>query len=141
VPRRVKLSTREMGEVTLLLIDRAADGTWEAEWESLRNTVFGAQFSVISRDVLNHALNGWSKPLSEALGISPEGAILKIPLISRECFLRRNCPMYEPRDCSPRALNMPRCFEPGGVTAEIARATASQAIDEWRNHVHLVVIQ
>lgn len=139
--RHIKLPTREMGEVRLLLIQQEAGGTWEDEWELLRETPFGTQFSVISKEVLDHALHRWSKPLVDALGIPPAGALKKIPKVSRECIKRSHCIQYEAKNCFPEAKAMPWCYEPDGVNDETVRQTATRAIQEWRDGVHLVVIQ
>lgn len=138
--RQVKLSTREMGDLHLLLI-REEGGCWESEWEPLRGTVFGNQFTTISKETLDHGLNRYSRPLVDALGISPEGALKKIPLESRECFRRRVCPLYEPKNCFPEAKNMPWCFEPDGVASEGVRYAATRAFEQWRDRVYLVVIK
>jgi len=140
VSRRIKLPTREMGEIKLVLIDEI-DGKWEPEWEPLRGTIFGDQFSRISKEVLDHALHRWSKPLAQALGIPPDGAIRKVLPVSSECYRKKSCQLYIEKNCHPLAKNMPWCFEPTGVSEEVVRLTATQALTEWRDHVHLVVIQ
>lgn len=138
--RQVKLPTVEIGEVELLLIDQDEDGKWEPEWEPLRETVFGDQFSVVSRDVVNHALYRYSRPLADALGVPPWGALKKIPKVSRECYRRKSCPLYDKRLCYTDSANMPWCFEPDGVEPETVRLTATKAIELWRDRVYLVVI-
>lgn len=130
-----------MGEIRLLLISVEKDGSWEAEWEPLRNTVFGDQFSVISKEVVEHALKRWSRPLADALGIPPEGALKKIPEESRACFRRQVCPLYLPKNCFPEAKNMPWCFEPDGVPDPAIRYAATRAFEYWRDRVHLVVVR
>src|SRR4051812_1481223 len=100
-----------MGDLQLLLISEEADGRWEPEWEPLRGTVFGDQFTVMTRETIEHGLHRWSKPVVDALGISPEGALKKIPPGSRECFRRKVCPLYDPKLCFPESKNMPWCFE------------------------------
>ena len=140
MPRLVKLPTLEMGELHLLLISESK-GVWEEEWEPLRGTVFGDQFTVLSKEVLDHGLHRWTKPLVDALGITPEGALRKIPRESRECFQRKRCPLYIPSRCFPESKNMPWCFEPDGVASEQVRHTATRAFEYWRDRVYLVVIK
>lgn len=138
--RKIKLPTREMGELEMLLIRERA-GQWEPDWEPLRGTVFGDQFSVVSKEVMDQGLERWSKPIVDALGIPPSGALKKIPPVSRECFLRRTCPLYDPKRCFPEARNMPWCFEPDGVADPLVRHTATRAFEFWRERVYLVVVK
>jgi hypothetical protein len=130
-----------MGELRILLISVEKDGSWEPEWEPLRGTVFGDQFSVISKEVLDHALHRWSRPLAHALGIPPVGALKKIPQEGRSCFRKEVCPLFDSKQCFPEAKNMPWCFEPGGVPDEPVRYAATRAFEYWRDEVYLVVVQ
>jgi len=130
-----------MGDVRLLVIEQQPDGSWEDEWELLRKTPFGAQFSVISKEVLDHALYRLSRPLVDALGIPPAGALKKIPKASKECFRRERCIYHDSKNCHPEGKQMPWCYEPDGVEGEEIRQTATRAIQEWRDGVYLVVIQ
>lgn len=124
-----------------MLLISVEEGRWEAEWEPLRGTVFGDQFSVITKEVLEHALKRWSRPLADTLGIPPIGALKKIPLEGRECFRRGKCPLYNPKQCFPEAKNMAWCFEPDGVADETVRYAATRAFEYWRDGVYLVVVQ
>lgn len=137
----MKLPTREMGEVTLLAISEH-NGVWEAEWDVLRGTPVGDQFSVISQETLNHALWGWSWPLAQSLGPCPEGALRKIPKTARECVKRGSCPLFNVKQCHPLAKpnQMPWCFEPEGFSENVGKV-ATQAIEEWRAGVYLVVVK
>jgi hypothetical protein len=138
VSHRIKLSTREYGELRLELVSTNDDGTWEPEWEPLRGTLFGSLFSTLSKEELNHALRGWTQPMARALGIPPEGALKKVP---RQCARRSVCPLHIPNLCFPESKNMPWCFEPDGVGPEIIRNQATRAIELWRDRVYLVVIK
>lgn len=125
----------------MLIISVERDGLWEPEWEPLRGTVFGDQFSVISKETLEHALKRWSRPLVDALGIPPVGALKKIPVEGRECFRRGTCRLYNAKQCFPEAKNMAWCFEPDGVADETVRYAATRAFEYWRDGVYLVVVQ
>lgn len=138
--RQVKISTREMGDLRLLLISER-NGVWEEEWEPLRGTVFGDQFTKMDRETVEHGLHRWSRPVVDALGISPEGALRKIPPESRECFKRKRCPIYDPKFCFPESKNMPFCYEPDGVADESVRYAATRAFEQWRDRIYLVVIK
>lgn len=143
MPRRVKLPTLEMGEVQLLLLDG-----WEKEWAVLEGTAFGDQFSTVAHEAVEHALRRLSRPLVDALGIPPAGALRKVPKVSRECFMRlkraglpRPCPLYDRFTCYPTAPEMQWCFEPDGVEDETARKMAARAIELWREEVYVVVVE
>lgn len=128
-----------MGEVRLL-VTWEKQGCWEADLEPLRGTRIGEQLSFISQSDLNHALHGFSRPLVDALGIPPAGALRKLPEASKECAKRETCPFYVARDCHPGAKKMPWCFEPGGLS-EAAQTAAARLIAEWREGVYVVVVK
>lgn len=138
--RQVRLPTLEMRDLQVLLISSKGD-EWDPEWDLLRGTVFGDQFSVVSKEVVDLALQRLSKPLTQALGIQPQGALRKIPLKSRACFRRKSCPLFNPKQCFPEAPNMPWCFEPDGVELETVRLLATQAIELWRRGIYIVVVK
>jgi hypothetical protein len=138
--RQVRLPTLEMGDLQVLLVFTVGN-EWEPEWEPLRGTIFGDQFSVIPKEAVDHAFHRLSKPMTKALGIQPRGALRKIPLESRMCFRRNKCPMFDRKQCFPEARNMPWCFEPDGVEPESVRQLATQAIELWRRGIYIVVVQ
>lgn len=139
--RLVKLPTREMGEVQLLLLSG-----WEKNWTVLKGTVFGDLLSVVSREAVDHALHGLSRPLVDVLGIPPEGALRKIPKGQGVCWhrvrrpgQRRACPI-QGAECHLRAEKMPWCFEPTVDDGEVRRV-ASKVIELWRQGVYVVVVE
>lgn len=138
--RRLKLPTLELGELEILAI-RESDGQWDPEWEPLRGTIFGDLFSMVPKSALDHALVGWSWPLVQVLGLSPEGVLVKVPRASRQCYRRRKCSLYIARDCHMQSKKMPWCFEPDEVEDEAVRKAAAKAIEEWRQGVYLIVIR
>jgi hypothetical protein len=135
----MKLPTLERGEIIVLAIS-VKDGKWEPDWEPIRGTAFGDQITVVSRETLDHALHGFSRPLSRALGIPPAGALKKVPKASRQCYVRSKCPFVDPRACRPEATKMPWCFEPDGFDDENVRRTATQAIEQWREGVYVLAV-
>jgi hypothetical protein len=136
----MKLPTAERGDIEVLAIE-VRDGRWEDEWEPLRGTIFGKQFSAVRRQDVDHALHGLSRPLSAALGIPPAGALRKVPKPSRACYVRPKCPFYEPRACHVESSAMPWCFEPDEVEDETIRQTAAKAISMWREGVYLLTVE
>lgn len=140
MPRRVKLPTLEMGEIQLLLVD-----DWSHGWEVLQGTVFGEQVSVVSREVVDHALHRYSRPLVDTLGIPPDGALRKVP---RECWRRlkreenpRACILYDKGRCLTTSPDMPWCFEPDGDFDEVIRKKGAEAIELWHEGVYIVVVE
>jgi len=139
--RRMKLANAEFGGHIEVLAIQETDGQWEHAWEPLRGTEFGALFSVVSKETLDHSLNGWSKPLTEALGLSPAGALVKLPKDARECYRRAKCPLYNGYWCHLPSEKLPWCFEPAGeMESQAVRDTAAKAVEQWREGVYLLVV-
>lgn len=133
------LPTLEMGEIKVLAVFEKG-GFWEPEWDPLRESRIGAQFTVLDNSILSHALNGWSKPLVDALGIPPVGALKKLPLAAKQCRRRQVCPLYDPKQCFPEAAKMPWCYEPDGTSSEPFVRAAARAIEEWRQGVYVLIV-
>jgi hypothetical protein len=138
--RQVRLPTLEKGDLQVLLVYTVGD-EWEPDWEPLRGTTFGDQFSVVPKEAVDHAFHRLSKPLTQALGIQPQGALRKIPPKSRVCFRRNKCPLFNPKQCFPEAKIMPWCFEPDGVEPESVRLLATQVIELWRHGIYIVIVK
>lgn len=136
--RRMKLPTREMGEIQLVSL-WSKDSQWEPEWEPLRGTPIGSLFSQVQQSDLDHALHGLSRPLVTALGLPPEGCLRKLPIAHRSCAKRLQCPLYQVQYCHPLSTKMPWCFEPMGLFGEEA-VMATKAIELWREGVYVVVV-
>lgn len=137
----MKLVSHEMGGfVEVLTVNQNEDGTWEAPWEPLRGTVFADQFTTTTKEVIDHALHGLSRPLTDALGIPPAGALRKLPKAARECFQRQGCVFYEPKKCLIGAKHRPWCFEPDEIADEDVRKAATKAIEAWEQGVYVVVV-
>jgi hypothetical protein len=138
MPRRLKLSTAEMGMLELQLL-YSYQGVWEEDWALLQGSFLAESFTVTTKEVVDHALRGWTKPLVTALGIPPEGALRKLPPTAKVCSSLRGCPHSGP-DCHPLAKKMPWCFVPAGVVAP-AEPKASEVVQLWREGVHIVVLE
>ena len=139
--RRVRVKTVEMGFVELLLIYEN-NGVWEDEWAPLQAaTELVAHLPRLSKEAVEQAFIGWSKPLVNGLGPPPKGVLLVIPKVTRECFLRRRCPFYMKGDCLSTAKKKPYCFEPDGFEDEAQRRLASECVKHWHEGVYVVVVQ
>ncbi len=138
MPRRLKVSTRELGPLELYLV-YAKGSEWEPEWKPLQGTEIGDLFTVVTKEVMDHALWGFSRPLVDALGLPPQGALRKMP--HPQCSARVGCPFYEPRDCVPAGKNLPHCYRPEGLTSDESRGLAYEAVRLWREGVYIAVVQ
>jgi hypothetical protein len=134
VPRSLKIKTAEIGIIEALVI-RQEGGVWEPEWEPLRTTPAGVLIPVMPREYLEHALRGWSRPLVQALGIAPFGALRKLNLHeSRVCHRRKQCASHRSEDCVIDSKDLAWCFEPEGLPP-IAR----ELVRLWRESVYVLV--
>lgn len=138
--RRLRVKTREKGFLEIFAFTEAADGSWETGWEGLRNTVLGGLVSRVPRSSFNHLLHGYSGPFVSALGISPAGALLKLP--SAACDKQRTCALYDKRNCLVASRKLPWCYEPTGIVNLDAAAvrTASDLVFLWKQEVYVIAV-
>lgn len=134
----MRLKTREHGFLEAFIIQETL-GAWEPEWEPLRGTRVGASFSRVTQRDLNHALNGWTHPFVEALGLSPEMALAKLP--SGQCDKAAVCILHDARKCLVTSKKLPWCYEPAGFDAldATARAKAAEVVFLWKQQVYVVI--
>lgn len=125
-----------MGFVEMFLIYAKGD-EWEESWRPLHGTEIANLFTVLTKEVMDHALWGFSKPMVTALGIPPEGALRKM---SPQCANRQGCTFYEARDCVPTGRNLPHCYQPVGLPEE-SRMLAYEAVRMWREGVYIAVVK
>lgn len=134
--RLVKLQTRELGDLHLMLI-RSQGGVWEEAWEPLRHTRYAEFITVTNKEVLDHALHGWTSPLIKILGPEPKFILHRLSPDAHQCELWRKCIFYRKKDCVPKAPLMPNCFQPVGVPPEIGY----EILRLWRESVYVVVVE
>jgi hypothetical protein len=123
-----------MGTLQLYLIYSYA-GAWEAEWAPMAGAL---DLPVVSKETMDHALRGWTRPLVDGLGPAPAGRLLLMPRAARNCALRTTCPTYDPKRCGALLKKKPWCFEPEGVEA---RLLVTEIINMWRDEVYVVVVE
>jgi len=133
VPRRLQIPSAEMGTLQLYLIYEYA-GCWEDEWAPMQGVL---DLPSVSKEVMDHALHGWTRPLVDALGPPPKGRLLLLPRSARECAQRATCPSYDLKRCGALLKKMPWCFEPDGVEAKLL---VTEVISLWREEVYVVVV-
>ena len=139
MPRRLKLKTQELGDLELYLIYQYGK-TWEDTWEPAQGLSAMSLLTVVGKDVMDHALAGWTSPLVKALGIPPEGALRKLPVENRVCERKDPCPFYRPKECVPLHPKMPWCFDPGGIEDPNARRLLAELVKFWKEGVYTVVV-
>jgi hypothetical protein len=140
VSRRLKLATREMGMIELLLIYQVGD-VWEDAWKPLQGTPLGDFLPVVSDEVMNHALHGWTRPLVDALGLPPVGLLRKMPEEHRACEHRERCIFFDSAQCVPAGKKLPDCFQPENLATDVARTLAYEVIRLWREGVYTVAVK
>jgi len=124
-----------MGGTLELYLIYEYGGKWEPEWVALQAT--GLDLPRVTKETMDHALIGWTKPLVNQLGPPPKGKLLQLPKEARECQQRATCPMYDPKTCGLMNKNMPWCFEPEGVKPG---ELAAEIVKFWRDEVYVVVV-
>lgn len=136
MPRRLRLQTTELGPLELFVIYEE-NGVWEESWRPLQGHPITDLFTRVSKEVYDHALLGYTKPLVDALGLSPEGCLRKLPLTHSVCAQKAVCPHFDKKQCFPMAKKMPWCFEPAGVDGADARRLAAEVVAMWRESIRL----
>ena len=133
MPRRLSLPTVEMGRLELYLI-YSVDGVWEEEWRALQTA--GMDITEISKEDMDHALHGWTRPLVDNIGPPPNGLMRR--LVSKECALKEGCPFYRKTDCTALSKKMPWCFEPVGY---FPGNLSGEIIKLWREGVYVLIVR
>ena len=140
MPRRLKITAREMGPIELQLIYQTGD-MWETTWAPLQDSAIAALLPVVSDETMTHAIRGWTKPLVTALGLPPQGALRKMPKEHQQCEHRARCPFYMAANCVPTAKKLPDCFQSENLGTPEARILVYEAIRLWREGVYIVVVK
>jgi hypothetical protein len=136
VPRRLRLPSVEMVSIDLYLIYEYS-GVWEEEWRPIQGVL---DLPSVTKEDMDHALHGWTRPLVGQLGPPPDGRLLLLPRTARQCGNRNTCPMFDRKDCKLQAKKMPWCYEPDGFNPA-HRALVAEVIKLWREEVYVVVIR
>lgn len=137
MPRRLKILAPEMGGTLELYLIYSYGGVWEEEWRLLQKVV-QLDLPAVSKEVMDQALVGWTRPLVNALGPEPKGKLRLLPRVTRECANRDTCPLFDRAQCGSLLKRMPWCFEPDGLEE---KALAAEVIKMWRDEVYVVVVQ
>jgi len=140
VSRRLKIASAEMGFLELYLIYQyGAD--YEADWKPLQGHPLAGLFTSVSKETMDHALKGFTRPFVQQLGLPPLGCLHKIPTGSRECAHVAECPFYDKMACLPTSKKLPNCYQPAGVEGDVARQLGHEVVALWREGVFIVVVR
>lgn len=137
MPRRLKLATKELGYLELYLIYENK-GEYEPTWKPLQGSSFLGVVTVVSKETMDHALHGYTRPFVQQLGLAPSGCIRKLPTVYQQCGQREQCIFFDDTRCHPVSPKMPNCFEPYGV---VPRDLGHEAIRLWHEGVYIVVVR
>jgi hypothetical protein len=129
-----------MGPLELFLIYEL-DGVWEEEWRPLQGSSVCSLLTVVSQEVMDHCLYGWSSPLFKTLGLPPWGALKKLPEEATRCYQRKNCVFFDKKTCFPVAKRLPWCYEPEISEDEKVRQLGNDIIKLWREGVYVIIVQ
>jgi len=124
-----------MGTLELYLIYDEG-GIWELEWRELQGVPL--DLPEVSKEDMDHALHGWTRPLVDGLGPPPKGMLLKLPKTARLCAHEQTCPFYDKRRCGLFLSKLPWCFEAAGLEAP---KLVAEVIKLWRQEVYVVVVR
>lgn len=123
-----------MGPLELYLIYDEG-GIWEAEWRELQGVM---ELPAVTKEVMDHALHGWTRPLVDGLGPPPEGMLRLLPKAARHCEHERTCPFFDRRRCGLLLSKMPWCFEPAGFGAP---KLVAEVVKFWRSEVYVLLVR
>lgn len=119
--------------IQLYLIYQYGD-EWEGEWSELQGVM---DLPSVTKEVMDQALTGWTKPLVDRLGPPPKGKLLQMPRTARHCAHEKTCSLFDRKHCSPLEKKMPWCFEPEGLEPKVL---AAEIVKLWRSEVYVVVV-
>ena len=134
--RRVNIPSNP--PITLLAISERG-GVWEERYRPLEGSFIGDLFSHTDRRAIDDAIRGHEAPLRKSLGISPQGALRKLP--SRECAKRLSCTFYDQRKCKILSSKMPWCFMPEGLGVTGIDDLVTEVIAEWKKGTFVVIVR
>jgi hypothetical protein len=120
------------------------DGTWEKEWEPLRQAdgmeIFRDLLSPISWIAYQELLHRHAKPFLKEVGLRGDACLKKIAMEEISlCYYREDCPSYDPKACAAH-LTPPPCFGIGG-SEEKVRNIVGRLVDLWRFRFYTILVQ
>lgn len=139
MPRRLKVATKELGDLELYAI-YSQNGIWEKDLAPIQEWA-EPLVTVITKEVFDQALLGWTSPLIKTLGLAPHYTLRRLTKEAQGCFQNKKCPFFEKKQCQPLSKKMPWCFEPNIGVEEVRRKLAAELIGYWREGVYILAIE
>lgn len=143
--RHFKIQDPEWGEFNLLVLHEDKEGSLDEEWKAFQEhsevAHIGALFSRVTQDAYQDALNKYTTPLIQELGLPPEGCLIKTPSEMKLCAHRKSCAMYEKGVCLGDNPKVPTCYqaEGGGLEPSIEIQVA-RVFELWRMGFYIIVV-
>ena len=135
--REIKLSSGpQWGTDVFLLRPTPTKGDAWGILAPLRGTRWEQTITVISGEVLSHALHGHTMPLIRALKAGPKAQMIKMQ--DQDCLLKSGQCLGASGDCHP-CSKVPDCYAAPLEDLE-ARHAASVVALAWRKGYHVVVV-
>lgn len=135
-----KVETQHYGTLRIFAIRQNPDGTWEPEWEPLRQSGMEEVLdllSPISYIAYSELRARYAKPFMDEAGLPPKACILKLTEETSLCVFRDTCPTYGP-ECSAKT-NPPVCYDPSVEDLEI-RPLVARLISLWRLGFYTILV-
>ena len=140
--RELTFNTEAQGEIRLLVSVATEELPW-GDFDVLRGTSWQAGITLVSGDVLSHALHGYHHPLVRELGRPPSTNGKLLNEAEGACALAGGCLGWDPKHCRPsgelknKEPGPPDCYE-----APLMGATevATRVCLAWKEGRHTVVV-
>jgi len=135
--RPITLDDPSQGEIKLMVVVPHKGDPWGV-LAALRGTPWAEQLSVVSGEVMSHALHGWATPLMRVIGPEPKYRGLHLPKKVGGCALKSGCILSSPK-CRP-GKKPPMCYEPMSYTGEIGLALTT-VVMSWTEGRYVVIVE
>lgn len=155
------------GEITVFTFVILPDGSWEPEWEVLRQAHLAEQealrrvphakrsahekmggvsalvdlIGVIPWHVGQQLRQGDAQPMLSHEVLDPSGCLRKLHTSLSPCLHRESCPSWDPRRCQAMSSKQPPCYDLNIQTEPMALVKANRILDLWRMDSYVVCIE
>lgn len=154
MPSQFQIEDETWGVIKVFAIHQKEDGTWESEWEPLRQAE-GVEHILdliepLSYDVYQELRHKHIQPYLENQGLPPEACLIKLDENSSLCHYRDTCPSYDKDMCRAENESPPPCYAAGAPVLEkdhdagtsgATRTLVTRLFDLWRFGFHVILAQ
>lgn len=135
-----KIHDPTWGTLQILSIRINEDGTWEKEWEPLREVERVADLlSPISWDAYQELRHRFTRPFLQEVGLGPDACLIKLGEDLGSCYYKEECPSYDPKLCAAK-LDPPSCYD-ASIDPLPVRALLTRLVDLWRLGFHVILVK